>query len=238
MTAPGADPRPRAWGLRDVVLMFALWLLVALGGLGVLVLLPEGVATDPWVVVALVVLPWPVLLGWPLLVTARRGRGPVRELRLRCTWRQARVGVLGGLVAMVCALVVAGVTAEVTGEVPTSAAGDVVGDLLAGGLAPVVVLAVLAVVGAPLVEEVAFRGLLYGALEKAGRSAVTCVLVSSVAFALFHFEPERMPLLLVSGVVLGVVRARTGSTGAAVVAHVVNNVPSGIGLVVLAVSQQ
>lgn len=238
MTPPGARAATRSWGLPDVGVMLLLWLALLVGGLGVLVLLPDEVATDPWVVVALVVLPWPALLGWPLLATARRGRGPVRELRLRCTWRQARVGFLGGLVAMTLALVVAGLTAAVTGEVPTAAAGDLVGDLLSDGIAPVVALAVLAVIGAPLVEEVAFRGLLYGALEKAGRSTVTCVLVSSVAFALFHFEPERMPLLLVSGVVLGVVRARTGSTGAAVVAHVVNNVPSGIGLVALALSQQ
>lgn len=237
MIPPGAGAA-RTWGLRDVLVTFALWFLLVLGGLGLLLVLPGKLATSPWAVVALLALPWLGLLGWPLLATSRRGRGPVRELRLRCTRGQALVGVLGGLVAMVGALAVAAATAEVTGEVPTSAAGDLVADLASGGLAPVVALAVLSVVGAPLVEEVAFRGLLYGALEKAGRGAATCVLVSSVAFAVFHLEPDRLPLLLASGVVLGVVRARTGSTGAAVVAHVVNNVPAGIGLVALAVSQQ
>lgn len=238
MTRPGAGAAARSWGLRDVLVALALWLLLVLVGLVALLLLPPAIGTDPWLVVVLVVLPWVGLLGWPLLATSRWGCGPVRELRLRCTRSQALTGVFGGLVAVVCALVVAAVTAEVTGRVPTSAAGDLVADLASEGLGPVVVLALLSVVGAPLVEEVAFRGLLYGALEKAGRSTGTCVVVSAVVFAVFHLEPGRLPLLLVSGVVLGVVRARTGSTGAAVVAHVVNNAPGGIGLVVLAVSQQ
>ena len=73
---------------------------------------------------------------------------------------------------------------------------------------PLVVLALLAGVGAPIVEELAFRGLLFGALEKRGQGQVACVLISAVAFALFHFEPVRFPVLLVIGLALGTVRAR------------------------------
>lgn len=223
-----------AWGWPDVAVTFGLWLLLAVAGLVVVEVVPGLDVTDPWTVVVLVALPWVGLLGWPLLATSRRGQGPVHELGLRCTGRQALLGVLGGAVTVVCALAVAAATAVVTGSPPTSTAGDVAAELAAAGIAPVLALAVLAAFAGPVAEEVAFRGLLYRRLERAGRSQVTCVLVTAMAFAAFHLEPERFPLLLSSGIVLGVVRAWTGSTGAAVVAHVVNNVPAAFGLVVLA----
>ena len=88
----------------------------------------------------------------------------------------------------------------------------------------------------PIVEELAFRGLLFGALEKRGQGQVACVLISAVAFALFHFEPVRFPVLLVIGLALSTVRAVTGSTRASIAAHMANNLPASISLLVLAFS--
>ena len=60
------------------------------------------------------------------------------------------------------------------------------------------------------------------------------VLISAVAFSLLHFEPRRLLVLLAIGIVLGVVRWRTRSLGAAIVAHGVNNLPGALGIVALA----
>ncbi len=85
----------------------------------------------------------------------------------------------------------------------------------------VVSLAVLAGL-APIVEELAFRGLLYGWL--AGRwGPVVAWIVSSVAFAAAHAELAHAVLVLPLGLLFGWLRWRTGSLWPSLVAHIANN---------------
>jgi hypothetical protein len=82
-------------------------------------------------------------------------------------------------------------------------------------------LLVLAVL-APLVEELIFRGLLYGWI--AGRWGTTPAwLLSSVAFALAHYEPAHIILVLPLGLLFGWLRRRTDSLLPSLAAHIVNN---------------
>ncbi|MBX3499204.1 MAG: CPBP family intramembrane metalloprotease [Alphaproteobacteria bacterium] len=75
---------------------------------------------------------------------------------------------------------------------------------------------------APLVEELVFRGLLYGYVE--GRfGGEAALIVSSLAFAAAHIEPIHVALVLPIGVLLGWTRMRTGSLWPAIAAHVANN---------------
>ena len=75
---------------------------------------------------------------------------------------------------------------------------------------------------APLVEELVFRGLLYGWL--AGRWGTTVAwLVSSLAFAAAHIEPAHAILVLPLGLWFGWLRRRTGSLWPSLVAHMANN---------------
>jgi len=96
-----------------------------------------------------------------------------------------------------------------------------------------VLFAVMVVVGAPIAEELTFRGLLWSGLAKRGIRPWVSVLVSAGAFALIHFEPERLLVLLAIGSVLGGVRWLTGSLGACMVAHAVNNAPGALGILAL-----
>ena len=64
----------------------------------------------------------------------------------------------------------------------------------------------LIAVGAPFVEEIAFRGLVWGAIVKRGWSPWVATVVAGVPFALLHVEPLRVAPLLAAGIVLGVVR--------------------------------
>ena len=80
------------------------------------------------------------------------------------------------------------------------------------------VLAVLA----PLVEELIFRGLLYGWIE--GRwGSRAAVALSTAAFALAHIEPAHIVLVAPLGLLFGWLRWRTDSILPSLFAHVANN---------------
>lgn len=75
---------------------------------------------------------------------------------------------------------------------------------------------------APLVEELVFRGLLYGWI--AGRwGGWPAVIVSTLAFAGAHWEPAHVVLVLPLGLLFGWLRRRTDSLLPSLVAHIVNN---------------
>lgn len=79
-------------------------------------------------------------------------------------------------------------------------------------------LVLMVVVGAPLVEELVYRGLLQGSFVRHMRPAVAVVLVAAL-FAFVHFRPVQYPGLFAFGLVLGVCALRTGRLGLAITAH-------------------
>ena len=75
---------------------------------------------------------------------------------------------------------------------------------------------------APIVEELVFRGLLYGWV--AGRWGGTAgLVVSSLAFAAAHYEPAHVILVLPLGFLFGWLRWRTDSLLPSLFSHIVNN---------------
>jgi membrane protease YdiL (CAAX protease family) len=110
-----------------------------------------------------------------------------------------------------------------------------------GTAIPATVLVV--VLFAPAVEEIIFRGalfgglrklsvLLFGRLRKHGKSAskvgetvsfILAALVSSAAFALLHLEPVLLPMLFVLAVALCAIYRRTGSLLSSFAAHATFN---------------
>jgi membrane protease YdiL (CAAX protease family) len=75
---------------------------------------------------------------------------------------------------------------------------------------------------APVVEELVFRGLLYGWI--AGRWGGTpALVVSSLAFAAAHWEPAHVILVLPLGFLFGWLRRRTDSLLPSLFSHIVNN---------------
>ena len=92
-------------------------------------------------------------------------------------------------------------------------------DVLVGGSWQGVV---LAVVVAPFTEEVVFRGLVLRGLL--GRwSPWAAIILSSVLFALMHFNPAQAPIAFAAGMVLGWVYVRTRSLGLCILGHAMNN---------------
>lgn len=79
-------------------------------------------------------------------------------------------------------------------------------------------------IAVPLFEEFFFRGVLFGHLERMGNGAVA-VVATSVVFALLHAQYQ-LPLMLgilCVGVLLGILRWRSGSIWPGVIVHVANN---------------
>jgi membrane protease YdiL (CAAX protease family) len=85
-----------------------------------------------------------------------------------------------------------------------------------------VVLVGIVVVGAPLVEEIVYRGWLQPRLGAVWGTPVGTGAVA-VLFAAVHLQPVEFPGLLAFALVLGVARARSGRLGLPVVAHAAFN---------------
>lgn len=227
--ARGEVLRSPRWGLWDVLIGLVASMVVAVVAAVVLFLVGASVAAQ---VIVGTTAPWVILAGWPLLITRLRGNGPRIDLGLRLTWRDTGWGVVGGVVALVVAVVAATITQVFVPDL-SSAAGDAAEELeRESGLIAMVIFALIVMVGAPIVEEIFFRGLFFSALRKRGLGAVLTIVVTAVAFAAFHLEPVRFLVLLPTGLVLGWVRWRTGSTGASMVTHGIVNAPGAIALLV------
>jgi uncharacterized protein len=90
-----------------------------------------------------------------------------------------------------------------------------------GGL-QITILFLFLAVGAPLVEELFFRGLLQRSLARRF-GPIVAVCGSAVIFGLAHFEALQLPALILFGLVLGLLAERTGRLGPGIVAHATFN---------------
>ena len=84
----------------------------------------------------------------------------------------------------------------------------------------------IAVVMAPVVEEITFRGIAFGALVARGIGPVAAIILSSLAFAISHlqYSPAAMLVVFLSGVGFAVLRVLSGTVIVPIVAHAAANV--------------
>ncbi len=187
--AAGRELRAPRWGLWDVVWAGIAALVVGLLGATVLVAVDAPMSAQ---ILVGTTLPWLAFAGWPLLVTRWRGNGPRIDLGLRLTWPDTGWGVIAGFAGLILAGIAALLTQLFVPDV-TSAAAEAANELeeSAGRLA-ITAFALLIMVGAPVVEELFFRGLFFAALRKRGVGAVLTIVFTGVVFAGFHFEPTQV----------------------------------------------
>jgi membrane protease YdiL (CAAX protease family) len=95
-----------------------------------------------------------------------------------------------------------------------------------------IVLFVVVVIGAPLVEELVYRGFIQGGLQT--RIGSTWALIfTSVWFTVVHLEPVEFPGLFAIAIVLGLCYRRTQRLGLSIVTHLAFNAT---GLLLVALS--
>lgn len=229
----GRALRAPRWGMADVVIALLLALVVPTIVLGAV--LAAGVARNGAVVLLLsLVLPWLGFGLWPIVTTRLQGNGPTLDLGLSVRRIDVAWGIAGGAACLVLGTLAARLTEHFFGSFD-SAAGDALANADVAQWV-VWVFALCALVGAPLFEELCFRGLVFAAIARTtsrlGLPAVPWATVgSALLFALVHLEPVRIPVLLTIGLVLSFLRARTGRVGASVIAHSLNNLIAVLGLV-------
>lgn len=101
---------------------------------------------------------------------------------------------------------------------------DIIADVLAApsGPARAAVLGFI-VVGAPVLEELVFRGFLQGAVARAVGPGAALV-ASALTFGLFHMaDPSVVPVLVLLGGLFAWLRRRSGSVLPGMIGHAVNN---------------
>ena len=169
---------------------------------------------------------WLGMVGTTLYAAKNKGSGSVvRDFGLRVV---GMADLVGGAVAGLASqfLLVALIYAPILRLWPSvkhqieKPAQDVTNR--AHGALAVTVLVLLVVIGAPIVEELFFRGLVLRSVANRWGSG-WAVAVSAVAFGVAHFELIQLPALVAFGVVLGLLAVRTGRLGPGIAAHMAFN---------------
>lgn len=208
-------------------------LAVAITGFDTLESLADGdlSGTDAVVFLALTTFGQAGAMGlWPVIVARWKGAGVRRDFGWRFTWIDLAYGLgIGGLLLFLAAGLSYGVSALVGLDPGAEESTNTEIILDAGDGAALVIIAIAAVVLAPIVEELFFRGLCLRAIERRF-GTVTGVLASSVLFTLPHFTNPSLAgttvlfsVIFSIGVVLAILVVKTGRLGAAVIAHAVFN---------------
>ncbi|MGE0793986.1 MAG: lysostaphin resistance A-like protein [Acidimicrobiia bacterium] len=226
-----------SWGLGEVAAGIGLALvvpsiviLVALAAVGVDA---DDTDTIPLWGVALLQLPlWAVLVGVPWWAVRTKGSGSLRaDLGLAFRLRDAWIGLLTGFGTQIALGFVLLPVYELLG-IDRDEVGRTAEELAdrAHGAVGLVSRFVVAVVGAALVEELFYRGLVLRALRK--RSGATVAIVgSAVIFGVMHFQPVDTIALGLFGAVCAWLTVRHDRLGPAVWAHLGFNLTAFVALV-------
>lgn len=172
---------------------------------------------------------WTGLLGAVAYVSARRGtRSIVRDFGFRVRWSDLGFGLAGAIVGRIAAGIAIAPLPILDRDLGEGSDRAVFEGATADGRSWLILVLVVCV-GAPLVEELFFRGLLQTRLV--GRLGVVVgIVVSSALFGAAHLIAWDGPLSLVyawaiacGGLVLGAVYHYSKRLGAAIVAHALFN---------------
>ena len=145
-----------------------------------------------------------VILGILFLVTLGLDRRSFLAFRRPRSWRRA-VGIAA--LVLFAVFVVSAIVAQFAN--PEREQGLIPQNWDSSKIAPLAAFAFVVVVVAPFVEELQFRGVGYGLLERFGPTAA--ILLVGLAFALVHGLVAGFPVIFVFGVGLAFLRSRTDS---------------------------
>ncbi|MEO6988233.1 MAG: type II CAAX endopeptidase family protein [Aquihabitans sp.] len=225
------DPEHQRWGLPDALVG---WIVanISAGLLGVLLVSAFGYSTDseslknlPITMVALQFPPlWIGFIGVPVLVAAVKGTGWIRDFRVRFRLRDVPVGLASGVAAqliLVPLLSLPILWLTNTDMDKLSEPARQLGDKADSPLGVFLLFAAVAV-GAPIAEEIFFRGLLLRSFEKRFGTAVA-VVASSVVFGATHFQALQFAALTGAGLVFALLTVRYDRLGPAIFAHMAFN---------------
>ena len=230
---------PVRWGWRDVLLGLGAFILSLVLGVAVATLLRIDVDNVDAVGLfsfASALLSYAAITAVVVVASRRKGLGTLAaDFGLRFRPVDIAIGLGVAIAAKLVAVAIGVLAISVTDHTPESGNFEL-------SVAPLWIVLngfLVAVVVAPFVEELFFRGLVLRAannrvLRRGGtsaRAAATAILVSSLSFALLHlYQSPDITLLIILGgstLFLGLANSRvtlsTGRLGAAIIAHALYN---------------
>lgn len=249
---PPSVPHPpeSRWGLGDAFLASGIFFATSIAlALAIVLVFDADPLDGVWFPLTLMI-PQLAQFGFVWWTVRTRGAGLSFDLGFAFRPRDLGIGLLLFGSALVAAGLVALAMTLVGFELPTAAVAELTEDIAAGDEAShgsdsggpstpdddlasesvgagitvwIVVVAILASTAVPVIEEVGYRGLWFGAVTKRGHGEWWAITVSSAVFAVAHLEPARTPIIFVLGFVLGWGRRLTNRIGASIVAHALIN---------------
>ncbi|HEY6533170.1 MAG TPA: type II CAAX endopeptidase family protein [Acidimicrobiales bacterium] len=173
---------------------------------------------------------WAVLGGVPVYLAITRGKGVVAELGLRMKAIDVPVGLaVGAACQLVMVPALYWLVFKAIGVKDVSAEARELTDRATDPLSILLVF-VIVIVGAPVAEELFFRGMAQRTfLHKL--QPRWAILASAAFFAMSHFQPLQFPALLVFGLILGYMAWKAERLGPAIWAHVGFNLVTAVGLI-------
>lgn len=167
---------------------------------------------------------WIGFVGVPIWVAATKGRGWVEDFRVAVRGWDFPLGIVAGIATQLIVvplvswpvLWAAGKSFDDLGAVARE-----LGDK-ATGTGGAILLFLLVGVGAPIAEELFFRGLVLRSIERRF-GTVWAVIGSSVVFGATHFQPLQFAGLTAAGAVFALLVVHTGRLGPAILAHMAFN---------------
>ncbi len=170
---------------------------------------------------------WIGLLG-PLVWTARKSDTDWADLvRWRFTAKDVVIGLIAGLVLQLMVPVAYSLVFSIVGERDVGAPAR---ELAARATGPgIAVLILITVVGAPIIEEVFYRGFLQP-LMSAWMPKWAALVGASAVFAGIHFQPLQFPALFVFAIAAGGWALRFGGIGRSIWTHIGFNATSVVAL--------
>ena len=235
----GSEDRPVVaddvtWGMGDALLGVFVSLVLSVVAVGIADGMTDTALEDLplWATAVLQVPLWFGLLGVAWRAARRKGSGSLRaDYGLAMRWRDIPVGLGAGLLGQLVIGFVVITLYEVLG-IDTDRVGETAEELAdrAAGPIDVTLLVLIVVVGAPIVEEVFYRGLVLRSIERRWHRAAVAVGASAVVFGLVHFQPYDLIALTLAGVLFGTLAQRAGRLGPAIWAHVAFNLTAVVAL--------
>ncbi|HUI03399.1 MAG TPA: CPBP family glutamic-type intramembrane protease [Acidimicrobiales bacterium] len=178
---------------------------------------------NPWFLLVTQLALWVGFVGAVVVASRRNGTGSLAaDFGLAWpSWRDVPRGVAGGVIGRTPATVILILVLLAEHGTLSSNSGHQITGITPEGTAGWVVYALLLLGGAPVIEELFFRGLIQGAFTRRV-GAVPAIFVTAVIFSFAHVANEGIlaPLILFpAAIVLGYLRHHYGRLAPGMIAH-------------------
>jgi membrane protease YdiL (CAAX protease family) len=193
------DEQPR-WGMPDILLGLLCWLLAQ-----ILIVLPVAAVTKDETVISIAGLigGWVGMVGYLVLISRRKG---LKSLRRDFGFDFKAIDPLLGFGLGIVTIIVSGIVRVIVAQLFSEPAGSNAERIFGGAEnnhALLLVLAMMAGIGAPIVEELFFRGLALRSIDRRF-GTVAGIIGSSLVFSVLHWQPGSFgsTVSLVSGILI------------------------------------